>query len=392
MIKAIEANELSTPSQAKNLRIAHILSGSQVWGVENYVHNLLQSPNAESIKPLIICTKESSISQKFRESNFEVTIFPINGYFDFGAMNRLKSLLLNEKIHLVHLHLGLDSFVGAFAAKLANIPSIMSVHFDHPNWIKYSFLKRSIWRQLQMLKNNYIAHFLPITENVGRELSLREAVPMDKITVVHPGIPLFEVAETTDSEMRLSLGASDEDVVIIGIGRLEIEKNFSCVVESIAALDQSLPVKVWIVGDGSQRTALEQLVIEKNLSHKVRLLGYRSDIVKLLACSDIFVLASIAEPFGMSAVEAMIAKLPVVATQGPGLGTIVSDKETGLLVPPGDATGLSQALTLLVKDSSLRSRFAAAGRARAENLFSSDFMASKVVQIYRKVTENFVSK
>jgi len=372
---------------AKVIRVAHILSGSNVWGVENYVHNLLSSKNSQMLAPSVICTKAGVISEKFIGSGFQVTTVPMKNYYDLTAINTLSDFFTANSIDVVHVHLGLDSFVGTIAAKKANKPVIMSVHFDHPNYMSYSLVAKNIWNGLQKLKNKGISHFLPITKNVAAELIARESVPEEKITVIHPGIPLFENDPSTRTQVRRQLECSEDDVVIVGIGRLEKEKNFSCLFDAVSQMKNEKPFRVWIIGDGSERENLKRSIEELKIGDRVKMLGYRSDVIQLLGAADIFVLPSKAEPFGMSAVEAMIARLPVVATRGPGLGTIVDDEVTGILVPADDATAMANALIRLVNDEGLRSQFAQAGRKRAETLFSSDGMASKMVDVYKTVIQ-----
>lgn len=369
----------------KTINIAHILSGDGIWGVENYVHNLVSSPNASAVRPLILCSSKGAISQKFASSKIDVAIVPIRGYLDVVAMLALARLFEERHIDLVHVHLGLDSFVGTIAAKLVNKPVVMSVHFDQPNYMKYSSPARQTWNACQVLKDSSIAHFLPITQNVALALMRREAVSEDKITVIHPGIPLFECDQSIRDRLRSELNASKQDVVVVGVGRLEPEKNFGCLVSAIALIDNKDRIKVWLVGDGSQRKELEESIVRLGLANNIQLLGYRTDVKDLLASADMFVLPSKAEPFGMSAVEAMMAKLPVVGTLGPGLGTIVQSEVTGLLVPPDDASALAKAINRLAQDPNLRRELGDAGRERAALNFNSDKMAQTIVSIYQNV-------
>jgi len=370
---------------SKPISVAHLLFGDGVWGVENYVYNLLASPSASAVKPLIVCISDGAISQKFKNTNIEIKFVPVSGYFDVAAMVALSKLFEAHRVDLVHVHLGLDSFVGTVAAKLAHRPVIMSVHFDQPNYMSYGQLAKQAWKSCQILKNKSIAHFLPITQNVAAELMQRESVSASKVTVVHPGIPVFTIDRSVHSRLRDELNCSEQEIVVVGVGRLEIEKNFDCLVKAFAKIDPKHKVKGWIIGDGSQLQALEQLIERLGLAGVVRMLGYRNDVKDLLASADIFVLPSKAEPFGMSAVEAMMSELPVIGTMGPGLGTIVEAEKTGILVPPDNAEALGQAIERLAGDRELRGNLGLAGRKRAVDLFSSDKMAEQIVTIYRDV-------
>lgn len=365
--------------------VAHLLFGDGVWGVENYVYNLLVSSKASGVKPLIICTNEGVISEKFSNTNVEISFVAVSGYSDVMSIVALSKFFASHKVDIVHVHLGLDSFVGTIAAKMARLPVVMSVHFDQPNYMNYGLLARRFWNVCQILKNKSICHFLPITQNVASELMNREDVSEKKITVVHPGIPVFQVEKSCRGQIREELGADDDSVVVVGVGRLEPEKNFDCLVNAVAKIDKKARIAVWIVGDGSEREEIQKLITRLNLQHTVKLLGYRNDVKKLLAAADVFVLPSKAEPFGMSAVEAMMAELPVIGTRGPGLGTIVDDGVTGLLVPADDPESLASAIQKLADDTNLRSRLGQAGKTRAISTFSSDMMAAKINGIYQHV-------
>lgn len=370
---------------SEQIRVAHLLFGDGVWGVENYVYNLLGSSRASSIKPLIVCTSQGSISQKFSDTDVDMNFVPVRGYADFSSMGELAKFFETHHVDIVHVHLGLDSFVGTIAAKLAHLPVIMSVHFDQPNYMSYGAMARRSWNALQILKNKSIAHFLPITQNVANELMSREAVAAEKVTVVHPGIPVFEIDRDCRDQIRTDLGAAADDVVVVGVGRLVPEKNFDCLVDAFSKIQKKQKIKLWIVGDGAQRPEIEAMIERLQLQDNIKMLGYRNDVKKLLASADMFVLPSKAEPFGMAAVEAMMSELPVIGTIGPGLSTIVDSNVTGLLVPPDDPDELAKAIEKLAEDSNLRRSLGLAGKERAIATFSSDGMAEKIVAIYHDI-------
>ncbi|MEM3871982.1 MAG: glycosyltransferase, partial [Nitrososphaeria archaeon] len=144
-------------------------------------------------------------------------------------------------------------------------------------------------------------------------------------------------------------------------------------------LAQSFPnVELWLVGDGPLKPQIEIMVKDKNLTEKVKFLGIRSDIPGILACSDIFVLASSYEGFGLSVIEAMASKKPVVATNLPAIQEVVVNGETGILVPPSNSKMLAEAILQLVRDKESREEMGRKGQLRATTLFD----ISKTVQNY----------
>jgi glycosyltransferase involved in cell wall biosynthesis len=155
---------------------------------------------------------------------------------------------------------------------------------------------------------------------------------------------------------------------LIAVGRLKAPKDFLTLIRALAALaDQEY--EALIVGDGPDRSEVEAEIRRLGLEDRVQLAGERSDVPELLAASDVFVLSSRSEGLPVSVLEAMAAELPIVASRVGGVAELVVDRETGILVPPGDDAALAGALGRLVKDGELRRRLGAAGRARAESSF-----------------------
>jgi glycosyltransferase involved in cell wall biosynthesis len=135
-----------------------------------------------------------------------------------------------------------------------------------------------------------------------------------------------------------------------------------------------------IVGDGPDRTA-----VAAELGDAGELLGERDDVAEQLARADVFVLSSRSEGLPMAILEAMAAGLPVVATAVGGIPELVADGETGLLVPPGDADALAEALRRLVADPELRRRLGDAARTRVEERFSLAATRRAHVELYDRL-------
>lgn len=127
---------------------------------------------------------------------------------------------------------------------------------------------------------------------------------------------------------------------------------------------------------------LHTLAEELGCAHAVRWLGFREDVQQLLALTDIVVLPSDTEPFGMVLIEAMAAGKPVIATRAAGPMEIVNDGETGLLVPIGDAGALAEAACTLLADSTRAGQMGRAGRARAEEMFDISRLVEQLYGVY----------
>jgi glycosyltransferase involved in cell wall biosynthesis len=130
------------------------------------------------------------------------------------------------------------------------------------------------------------------------------------------------------------------------------------------------------------RRRLEWMIADENLAGRVRLLGYVSDLVPLLAALDLYVSPSRAEAFGLATVEAMACGACVVATATDGTREIISDGETGRVVPVGDADSLAAAMIELLGDDERRRRMAERGRAGVRERFSLELMVAATEEVY----------
>jgi glycosyltransferase involved in cell wall biosynthesis len=174
--------------------------------------------------------------------------------------------------------------------------------------------------------------------------------------------------------------------VALFAGRLAPQK---AVGDLLRALDLLQHVRgdlvTWIAGDGPDRAALEDLARAFRLGGRVRFLGHRDDVPRLLAAADLLVLPSRYEGLPNVVLEAMQFGKPVVATAAPGTTEVVVDGETGLLVPVGRPPALAQAIRTVIDDPELARRLGEAGRARIEATFRADQMVDRFAALYESL-------
>ncbi|HTQ70416.1 MAG TPA: glycosyltransferase [Acidocella sp.] len=182
---------------------------------------------------------------------------------------------------------------------------------------------------------------------------------------------------------RVELGIPEGAPLLLGLGRLHEVKGFDTLIQAMARLPDVYCV---IAGEGPERPALEKLVAELKLGERVKLPGWRSDTGALLRSADVFVSSSRHEPLGNMVLEAFSAATPVLAARAEGPSEVIRDGEDGVLVPVDDANSLAIAARLLLGDSGLRAKLAAAGRTRFEAEFAEAAVTATWLDFFARVT------
>ena len=247
---------------------------------------------------------------------------------------------------------------GEILARWAGIPQLVHLHY-RPGKV----LGRRTMNRL-LTCDGVIA----ISRYIGRTL-LDIGVPGSRIWVIPNSI-----VPTSEPPPR-EVGSK---IVIGQIGRLFDEKGFADTIDAFAQLAANMPnVRLVLVGDGPEREGLEQRVAARGMSEIVTFAGRQSDIPAWLGTFDIFCHPSRNEPFGLAVLEAMAARLPVVAYREGATSEIVVDGKTGILAAPGDVDGLASALEQLARSPDLRAHLGAAGRTRVLKEFAPEPLGSE---------------
>jgi glycosyltransferase involved in cell wall biosynthesis len=171
--------------------------------------------------------------------------------------------------------------------------------------------------------------------------------------------------------------------VVLEVARLAEVKGQRHLIAALARLDASgILVGEDIERGGSYEEVLRREAERLDVADRVVFAGYRSDVPAVLAGCDVFCLPSTAEGMPLSVLEAMAQGKPVVATAVGGTPELVVDGVTGLLVPPGDAEALAEALGRVLSDPELAKRMGAAGRQRVERDFAADVSTARILALY----------
>ena len=310
---------------------------------------------------------------------------------DLRAPFLLANQLRQDKIDIVHCHAPISAGVGRVAAVLAGIPAIVSVHLAMDQyhgsglWLR-ARLGRWLYTRLDAVLNYLLpANLIYVSEMIRQDQVRKGLAPLKRTMVITPGVDLAIFNQQPASvEIRAGLGVLAEEPVMICVGRLEPQKGQDILLEACDQLvNLGLSFKLWLVGDGPMREALQDQVNGLDLSDRVAFLGFRQDIPRLLASADIFVLPSRYEAAPISVLEALAAGLPVVASSIGEIPHWVTDGVEGRLVPIGHPAVLATALQDLLQEPQLRAVMSTAARAKG-NSFDLKRMACSIYDQYNQ--------
>ncbi|MCP5080598.1 MAG: glycosyltransferase family 4 protein [Alphaproteobacteria bacterium] len=243
-----------------------------------------------------------------------------------------------RRINARHLHNHIASAAGTvamLAAEMAGIPFSFTLHGPD------IFYTPHHWRLDEKIKR---AAFVACISNFARAqaMNLSGRSHWDKLHIVHCGVEPARYERKGPSGKRL-----------LFVGRLAAVKGVPLLLEALRQIKTDQPeVHLTLIGDGPERMGLEKEAARLGLSDTVTFAGYQSqdDVAAALSSSDIFVLPSFAEGVPVVLMEAMATGLPVIATAVGGVGELVRDGESGLILPPGDVAALAAALKKLLAD------------------------------------------
>jgi len=211
-------------------------------------------------------------------------------------------------------------------------------------------------------------------------------VPAGRVRVLHNSVkPQQPIPPSVQEECRTRFRLGAEDPVILTIGRFSEEKGHADLVAALGRLQTASPGLRWkavFVGAGPEQVNIEASIVRHGLSDRVVLAGFHSNVAPFYAVAQVFVLQSHSEGSSNVLLEAMSAKVPIIATRVGGTPEIVSDEETALLVPPRDPDAMGRALHRMLADAPLRRRLSEAACERARTAFSPEQYMHSLTAIY----------
>ncbi|MCO6451801.1 MAG: glycosyltransferase family 4 protein [Caldilineales bacterium] len=379
----------------KQLRVLHCRQGDQVWGPERQILQLAEWMPRLGISMEIVLLRrwglDSSphpLAARARELGCPVHEVPARPG-DWPGVVRLLRQRLGE-CDLLHTHEFKSDLLGYVATRLSSRPWIAT---DHHLAADEDFMLRAFAYADRWALQRTQAVVVP---SYSQASILSRHIAPDRIHVIHHGIDAEAFAHSAEprrGELRHRLGVSDSQPVVSIIGRLDPIKGHSVFLETARLLlDQRPEIQFWVIGDGKLRKRLDAHSAGLGLTDAVKFWGYQNDIAPWIAASDVIVMPSFHESFGIVLIEAMSLAKPIVASAAGGIPEVVLDGHNGYLATPGDPRQLSERVLQMLSNPAAAVQLGLAGKDRVSKYFTTEQMALCMADLYRSILAGEASR
>ena len=353
----------------------HLIDTGGPGGAESLCLQLATESLIPGTRSTAIVSREGWLSTRLRERGIPPHILPSDGSFNIRYLLALTDVLRRQKAIALLTHLYGSAVYGCMAGMALRLPVVSVLHgqTDIADLGRFQFGKA-------MALRHGASRIVFVSDQLKNDVACKLRLPDFKCVVIHNGIDVDKYVPRRDASMRVSLGLGAEDILIGALGNIRKPKAYDVLLDAAHLICREYSNVYFVIAGQGSGALLNELLTQRarlNLERRVHFIGFCSNVQEFLNGIDIYALSSTTEGFSISCIEAMACSVPVVATRSGGPETIVSPGESGLLVRPGSATDLADALRQLLASPELRAKLGTSGRSRVLSSFDSKLMMNQ---------------
>ncbi len=381
------------------MRVTHVITRLIVGGAqENTIASVLGLRQQPELQVQLISGPtrgpEGSLESTLHAAAGSLTIVPelvrpVHPWKDFLALHALEKLFQATHPDIVHTHSGKAGVLGRLAARRAGVPIL--VHTIHgPSFGPFQGrISNGLFRAAERRAGRVTTHFVVVADAMTQQYLAAGIGRPEQYTKIFSGFDLAPfLSATNDPQVRARLGIRPDHIVVGKIARLFKLKGHDDLFAIAPELVRRCPRMIFLlVGDGEWRARFENLARASGLEKHFVFTGLvpPAEVPALVGVMDVVVHLSRREGLARALPQALAAARPVVAYDCDGASEVCRDNETGLLVPPGDLSRLSEALLRLTSAPQLRAQFGGRGREFVRQHFGVERMVDNLYNLYRKL-------
>ncbi|MBW2146700.1 MAG: glycosyltransferase family 4 protein [Deltaproteobacteria bacterium] len=360
--------------------VLEISSAMHIGGGEVHFLNLVAGLSRDRFSVSAVVRPKSALIPKLKECSIPVYTLPLRNSLDLVSAYTLRRLSNRLGANIIHAHVGRDYLIAALAcAKRCRL--VVTRHLLLP--MRRSPLHRVCFRKVD--------RFIAVSQSVKEALIRHEGIDPARVVVIPNGVSvghLFPPASI--GELRERLGIPPGVKVVGIVGQVSPHKGHEDFVEAAARLSTRHPGIIFLVvgeesGNGSFVRKLRSQIIQKGLEKRFFFTGFLEDVSSAMGLMDVLAVPSWEEPFGLVILEAMVAGVPVVATDVGGPGEILENGISGILVSPRAPGELAEAIVSILARPDLCAKLSQNGRVRVEKHYNIDLQVRRTADVFNKL-------
>jgi glycosyltransferase involved in cell wall biosynthesis len=373
------------------IKICYIITKFDLGGAQKVVLHIGNNLNKKLFNVFFIAGTGGMLDKEVNKSlkiyGLKQLVREISLIKDLKALFSIYKILKIERPSIVHTHTPKAGILGRIAAKLAGVPTIVhTIHgygfSDKHKWyLKYLFIYAERFCALFSNKLIFVSK-----ENIKKGFKYKIA-RKNNFTLIRAGVDTnFYKNFILNLNFKESIGVNCSTKIVVTIASFKPPKNLKDLINVAQVVTKNIKNVVFvIVGDGEQRKELEFLIENFNLSTKVILLGWRTDIANILKSCDIFVLTSLWEGLPCSILEAMCCGKPIIANAIDGVKEIVINNETGFLIEPNNYKHMAEKVQYLLLNENISEKMGKNGFNSVGKEFDINYVLKQHEDLYLKL-------
>ncbi|MFN0070867.1 MAG: glycosyltransferase [Chloroflexota bacterium] len=381
-------------TETRKIRILRAITRLNVGGPSIHTIMLTKGLNPERFQTLLVTGVESATEGSMRYLAEENGVRPlvveslgreVSPLNDFKSLLEMYRVIRRNRPDIVHTHMAKAGTAARLAAWLARVPIIVHTYHGHVFHSYFSPRKTAVFLGIERALATMTDRIVVVGDKQRDEIAGFGVAPPEKLVPIPLGLPLEPLlaAHPARGELRQEMGLSSDAPVVGIIARLVPIKAHEYFLAAAANIrSQRDDVHFAIVGDGERRLELEQTTRELGLTDRVHFLGWRRDMRPVYADIDVVVLSSLNEGSPVAVIEALAAARPVVATAVGGVGEVVEDGISGILVQPRDAEAIAAGVMRFLSDPAWSARVGLAGRSSVIPRYSVSRLVDDMERLY----------
>lgn len=363
------------------IKVLQLGSSIGLYGAERWILALIKNMDCSKIDSLVGSISENIVEEpalclEAKKLGFATYTFRSKSSFDLGVVSSLRRFIINNNIAILHTHGYKTDLIGLFATRGLKCKLISTPH----GWTNSPDLKLRIYETIDRFIFPFFDAVVPLSDGLFRSL---QGIPglRRRLHFIQNGVDTEEIEAEKNISAELSAWKSEGLFVIGYIGRLTSGKGLDVLLDAVA--NHAEPHwRIAIVGEGEQEAELKTLVQSLKIDSFVSFFGFRSDRLSFLNGFDVFVLPSRSEGIPRCLMEAMVAGVPIVASDIPGCRYLVKDGETGLLFQVDNPMSLAIAIKKIEGTILLRDNLSKAAREFVISQYSAAKMAGEYTSLF----------